>query len=205
MAEGFTSLIDSVAGLRLADATAELSGSETDRLNPYQTLVEATQALIQTAKATAAHAQQVPLTESTHTRRGQDIAQLSSVRRTVNALANTTATFRDAADRYVVAYIKSLAGRETEVQKILSYFDDELRSIAQGALNNTSDDSSVLREILELCYRQSLHASGTLHFDNYFIPLSEASLEWPYDPDFESEKYYEHENRLADEGYAEAF
>jgi len=115
MAEGFTSLIDSVAGLRLADATAELSGSETNRLNPYQTLVEATQALIQTAKATAVHAQQLRLTESTHTRRGQDIAQLSSLRRAVNALANTTATFRDAADRYVVAYIKSLAGRQTEV------------------------------------------------------------------------------------------
>jgi len=60
--------------------------------------------------------------------------------------------------------------------------------------------------ILELCYSQSLHTSGTLHFDNYFIPLGEVSFEWPYDPDFESEEYYEHEDRLAaDQGYAEPF
>lgn len=144
--------------------------------------------------------------ESTHTRRGQDIAQLSSLRRRANALASITATFSDAADRYVVAYIISLAGRGTEVQKILSHFDGELRSIAQDVLNSTSDDSSVLREILELCYGQSLPTSDTLHFDNYFIPLGEASLEWPYDPDFESEEYYEHEDRLAvDSGYVEAF
>ena len=199
MAEGFTSLIYSVAGLRLADGTA-------DRTNPYQTLVGATRALIQTAEATAAHAQRVPLTESTHTRGGQDITQLSSLRRRANALANITATFSDAADRYVVASITSLAGQRTEVQKILSYFDGELRTIARDVLNGASDDSSVLREILERCYSQSLHTSGALHYDNYFIPLSEASLGWPYDPDFESEEYYEHENRLdVDEGYAEAF
>jgi hypothetical protein len=77
------------------------------------------------------------------------------------------------------------------------HFDGELRSIAQDVLNSTGDDSSVLREILELCYSQSLHTSDTLHFDNYLIPLGEASLEWPYDPDFESEEYYEHEDRLA--------
>jgi len=90
-------------------------------------------------------AQGVPLIESTHTRRGQDIAQLSSLRRSANALASITATFSDAADRYVVAYITSLAGRGTEVQKILSHFDGELRDITQNVLNNTGDDSNVLQ------------------------------------------------------------
>lgn len=36
--------------------------------------------------------------------------------------------------------------------------------------------------------------------------MAEARLESPYDPDFESEEYYEHENRLQiDDNYAEAF
>lgn len=57
-----------------------------------------------------------------------------------------------------------------------------------------------------MCYGQALHISGTLHSDNYFIPLGEASLAWLYDPDFESKDYYEHEDRLAvDYSYAEAF
>jgi len=81
-----------------------------------------------------------------------------------------------------------------------------LRSIAQDVLNSTSDDSNVLREILEMCYNQAFHTSGTLHSANYFIPLGEASLEWPYDPDFESEEYYNHEDRLdTDDSYAETF
>ncbi len=33
---------------------------------------------------------------------------------------------------------------------MLSYFANELRSIVQDVLNSTSDDSSVLRQILEL-------------------------------------------------------
>ncbi|KAK3299582.1 uncharacterized protein B0H64DRAFT_102348 [Chaetomium fimeti] len=202
MAEGFTNLIQSVAGLSLADGTAH-------RPNPHQTLVGATRALIQTAEATAAHAQGVvpgPSTESTQTRGDQVIAQLSSVRRRANAPADTIAAFADKADRYVVAYITSLASQGTKVHKALSYFDGELRSIAQDVLDSTSDDSSVLREVLERCYSQSLHPSGTLHYDNYFIPLRESRLEWPYDPDFESEEYYDHEERLAvNEGYAEAF
>lgn len=39
-----------------------------------------------------------------------------------------------------------------------------------------------------------------------FTPLSEASLEWPYDADFEGEEYYDHEDRIAvDNCYAETF
>ncbi len=93
MAEGFASLVDLVAGLRLADGAAEWAGSELNRRKPYQILVEATRALIQSTEATAAHAQRVPLPESIHTPSGHDIAQLCSMRRRANALANTTATF----------------------------------------------------------------------------------------------------------------
>ncbi|KAI8630238.1 hypothetical protein F5Y19DRAFT_484126 [Xylariaceae sp. FL1651] len=138
------------------------------------TLVEATQALIQNAEATTAQVQRVSLTESTDTPRGQGIAQLGSLRRAANALADTTATLNDAITRYVVAYITSLAVQGTKVQKILAHFSSELMSIAQDVLHWTSDDNSVMREILELCYSQSLHTSGTLHLDNYSIPQCEA-------------------------------
>lgn len=117
------------------------------------------------------------LTKSIHTRGGQDIAQLSSLRRRAKAFASIIAIFSDAVDRYVVACITSLASPRTKVQKILSHFDGEVRSIAQNVLHNTSDNSNVLRKILELCYSQSLHIFSTLHFDNYLISLDKASLE----------------------------
>ena len=61
-------------------------------------------------------------------------------------------------------------------------------------------------KVAEKCYNEVTSPSGNLHADNYFDPLEEACLEWPYDLDFESEEYYEHENRLnVDENYATAF
>ncbi|GLA33135.1 hypothetical protein AnigIFM63326_002625, partial [Aspergillus niger] len=83
---------------------------------------------------------------------------------------------------------------------------DEVRRIIRNVLDDANtDDSSVVRKILEKCYDQSLRASGTLHPAEYFDSLEEASLEEPYDPDFESEEYYEYENRLAiDDSYADA-
>jgi hypothetical protein len=208
MAEQFTSLVDSIGGLSLTDRTTELIGSASNCPRPtQQALAEAIRTLIQSYEATLAHAQRVQtLVESTHTPSGQGIVKLSSLRRRATALVGITDTFTDATERYIIAYITSLACPGTLVQKMLSHFSNGLRSIARDVLNSTSDDNNVLRETLEMCYGQALHASRTLHSDNYFIPLGEASLEWPYDPDFESEDYYEHEDRIAiDDGYAEAF
>lgn len=208
MAEQFTGLVDSIGGLSISDRTTELIGSTSNCPRPtQQALVETLRMLIQSCEATLAHAQRVQtLVENTHTPSGQGIVKLSSLRRSATTLAGITDTFTDATERYIIAYITSLAGPGTLVQKMLSHFTNELRSIARDVLNSTSDDNNVLRDTLEMCYGQALHASGTLHSDNYFIPLGEASLEWPYDPDFESEDYYEHEDRIAiDDGYAEAF
>jgi hypothetical protein len=45
-----------------------------------------------------------------------------------------------------------------------------------------------------------------MHEDNYFDLLEETCLEWPYDPGFDSEEYYEHEGRhLMDDSYAFVF
>lgn len=208
MADELASLVNPLGGLRLGETTTELSDSHSNCPSPNKRdLAWASWVLRQSTKATTILAKQVEsLAESKYTRGYWDIPKVAQLSRAANALARTTETFSDAAESYIVAYITSLARPRTLNQRILSSFDDELRSIAHDVLNSTSDDSNTLREFLEMCYRQALYTSGTLHSDNYFIPLREASLEWPYDPDFESEEYYDHENRLdVDDGYAKAF
>ncbi|KAK0714058.1 hypothetical protein B0T26DRAFT_742492 [Lasiosphaeria miniovina] len=120
--------------------------------------------------------------------------QLISLRQQAKTLANTAAKFGDATDRYFVAHITSLAGQGTSTRKILSHFHGSLMRIVKEVLNRTTDDSRVL----------CLDGSGTLRYENYSIPLREASLGRPYDADFESEEYYDHEERLADDQYAKA-
>ncbi|KAK4109385.1 hypothetical protein N656DRAFT_692126, partial [Canariomyces notabilis] len=125
------------------------------------------------------------------------IAQVISLRRKVNDLAATIAKFTDAADIYLVAYIISLASASavTQPARLLSHFDARLKSIARDVVSNsTIDEESVLREILERCYSQAVDAHGALNCNDYYIPLDYPVN--PYDPDFESEQYYEHEDRL---------
>ena len=208
MAEQFPGLVDSMRGLGLSASTPEsIDTASNDPRATQQALVEAIRMLIQSCEATLAHAQRVQtLVESTHTPSDQGIVQLSCLRRRAAALADITDTFNNATERYIVAYITSLAVPGTLVQKMLPYFSNELREITRDVLNTTSDDDNVLRKTLEMCYGQTLHHSGTLHSDKYFVPLGEASLGWPYDPDFESEDYYRHEDRIAnDDGYAKSF
>ncbi|KAK2763859.1 hypothetical protein FQN54_009477 [Arachnomyces sp. PD_36] len=206
MAEQFTSLVNSVGGLSIANKTTEiLAGSISNCRNPtQQALVEAIQTLIQSCEDASKQAQQAEaLVRSTQSRSDRFMMKL---RKRATALTRITETLRDATERHIIAYISSLAGPGSLVQKMLQHFTHELRNIVRNVLDSTSDDGNVLRETLEMSYDQALHTSGTLHSDNYFIPLGEASLGWPYDPDFESEAYYQHEDRLAlDEGYAEAF
>jgi hypothetical protein len=52
--------------------------------------------------------------------------------------------------------------------------------------------------------QEEASGGGALAAERYFIEVDERALVWPYDPDFESEQYYEHEDRLQlDEDYAE--
>ncbi|KAL2864132.1 uncharacterized protein BJX67DRAFT_374133 [Aspergillus lucknowensis] len=163
--------------------------------------------VIQSCKATLAHAQQVKtLVRSTRTPSSQDIMELSSLRRETTTLTRITKTFSNAAEEYIIMYILLLAGPGILVQKMLPYFTNKLRSITCNMLNNSSNNSNTLQEILEICYSQALHTSGTLHSNNYFIPLGKASLKWPYNPDFESKDYYKHKDCLAiNNSYTKAF
>jgi hypothetical protein len=131
-------------------------------------------------------------------------AQLSAVVDTLN----------EAAERSVIRHLASLGsqsgdiaieGRTTLIQQLFAHFETKIRSIIRKAFK-TTDNQSLLWKIAEECYKQANSRSGTLNADDYFIPLEEAQPVWLYDSDFESEKYYEHEDRLGlDEGYARAF
>jgi hypothetical protein len=115
---------------------------------------------------------------------GHDLAHLVFLKRRAKALADFTATFGDAFDCYILSQIKSLAGPGTTAEKLLSHFDAHLRGITQDVVSSTTDEGSVLREILERCYSESLQRSGTLNLDNYADSLDGACLKSPYDPDF---------------------
>lgn len=208
MAERSTSVVNSIERLTLADTITGMTGSAPDcPKSARQDVVGALVTLIQSCEAMCTHAQQAKaLVEVTHAPSVQGIVKLSDLRRRTITLARITEIISDATERYILSYITSLAGPGSLAQKMLPHYTTELRSIVRDVLNSTEDDRNVLRETLEMCYGQALHTSGALHSDNYLIPLGEASLEWPYDPDFESEDYYEHENRLdIDYRYAEAF
>jgi len=207
MAEEIDRVITSIQGLSLANGTTDLPSLRSRRAaNSKRNLEGATKALILATEATTSHAQQLLSVADKISGPGHDLARLVSLRRRAKALADITVTFGDALDCYILSQIKSLAGPGTTAEKLLSHFDAHLRGIIQDVVSSTTDEGSVLREILERCYSESLQRSGTLNFDNYADPLDETCLESPYDPDFESEEYYEHENRLeVDEDYANTF
>ncbi|BCR95666.1 uncharacterized protein AKAW2_20606A [Aspergillus luchuensis] len=201
MAEQFTSLVNTFGGLSFADGTS-------NRSNPTQDLLKTIRALVTSCQSTSANTAHVgTVIEGTQTPSGEYVARLSTLRREAVALAKTTKRLSDATENYIMAYLTSLASPWTLEQKMLSHFSDEVKRIAGNVLDDeTTNESSVMRRILEECYAQALCDSGTLHPNKYFKSLEETSFEEPYDPDFESGEYYEHENRLAiDDSYAEAY
>ncbi|PYH65527.1 uncharacterized protein BO88DRAFT_471416 [Aspergillus vadensis CBS 113365] len=202
MAEQFTSLVNTFGGMNFADRTTS------NRSNPTQDLLKMIWELVTSCQSTSANAAHVgTVIEGTQTPSGEYIARLSTLRREAVALAKATKKFSDATENYIMAYLISLASPWTLEQKMLSHFSDEVKRIAGNVLDDeTTDERSVLRIIMEECYAQALCTSGTLHSDKYFEFLEETSFEEPVDPDFESEEYYEHENRLAiNDSYAEAY
>ena len=137
------------------------------------------------------------------TKKLTDIAK--DLRATLEVLTGST-------ERCIVRQLSSLGNNGAAVmfggasiQDLLSYFDADIRNIVRKTTNAHSDQNALWRVAVE-CYQQAASLSGTLHIDNYLFPREEASLEGPYDPDFESEEFYEHENRVdVDEGYATAY
>lgn len=83
----------------------------------------------------------------------------------------------------------------TAIQELLIHFDRDIKNVIR-TVTDTHSDQSVLWRVAVECYQQAASPCGPLHINNYLLPFREASLQSPFDPDFESEEYYEHENRL---------
>lgn len=133
---------------------------------------------------------------------GRRIAATGLVLKRSAEIARIARDLEKATVSNIMAHLVSLH-RNEDVRKLLLHFKSKLETIIKDTYKAADWDLDSMVKILEACYTRAL--TGDLHVENYFIPLHEASLESLYDPDFESEAYYEHENRLqVDEGYAEA-
>jgi hypothetical protein len=135
----------------------------------------------------------------------QDIVLLSSLRETTRRLTDIVQSFNSASEDYILARLASIGKQAANVQHLLAHFDSEIKSIVRDVLENTTDVGIIFWKVLEKCYNEAVSNGGALHSDDYHNELAERQLQSPYDPDYESEAYYEHENQLlVDEDYAEA-
>ena len=177
-------------------------------------LQDAIHMLIQSTNTITSQAQSVKsLADDANSSGNLPITEVCSLREGIKKLTNITFNLQstidalnEATERSVIIRLRSLGGQSASIVfEILSHFDEQIKGIVREVLNNTRD-RDVLWKVAEECYNQVISPSGNLHADDYFVPLEEARLGWPYDPDFEDEEYYEHENRLdVDEDYAAAF
>jgi hypothetical protein len=107
----------------------------------------------------------------------------------------------DTTYRFLVAVAK---GYQIECTSILTHFESRIERIVRDYLDSHSQGRS-REDLIAILDRFIVKVdNGDLAAEEYHIELDERALESPYDPDYESEQYYEHQNRLEiDESYAE--
>jgi hypothetical protein len=99
----------------------------------------------------------------------------------------------------------AVATRNSSIKELISHFKSPIKDIVREILESTNDQD-VLWRAAEACYEQAIRPDGSLCADDYFNPPKEACLAQPYNPNFNSERYYKHENQLLiEEEYAAAF
>jgi hypothetical protein len=131
------------------------------------------------------------------------IAAIGLVLKRSAEITKVAQSLENATVEYIMSRLISFDDGEGDVRKLLLHFEHELKAIIKDTCEDAGWDQNPMISILEACHNQAL--SGDLNVENYFTPLYEANFASPYDPDFESEEYYEHENRLqVDDDYAEA-
>ncbi|KAH9876392.1 hypothetical protein J1614_003871 [Plenodomus biglobosus] len=137
------------------------------------------------------------------------IGEVCSLHKQIKKLTEITLNLRttiddltESTESSIVRHLTSLgnqsmavATRSSPIKKLISHFESAIRDIVQEVLKSTSS-RDVLWRAAEACYEQAISPAGSPHADDYFDPLEEACLAWPYDPHFDSESYYEHENQL---------
>jgi hypothetical protein len=121
-------------------------------------------------------------------------------------LRTTIDDLTESTESSIRRHLTSLGNQRAAVTtRSFSHFESTIEDIVREVLESTSDNDVVWRAA-EACDEKAIRPDGSLRADDYFDPLEEACLAWPYDPDFDSERYYEHENQLFFDGdYAAAF
>lgn len=131
------------------------------------------------------------------------LAALGSLSKKSAEIAGISQRLEDATVNYIVSEFLRFGENDRSVSKLLLQMRPEIEAVVRTTYKASGWHQYTLVRVLEACQIQALR--GDLHVENYFATLYESSLESPYDPDFESEAYYDHENRLqVDDVYAKA-
>ena len=83
------------------------------------------------------------------------------------------------------------------------HFETAIKQIMEDSLSSYSSQGRSRKDLIAILDKCVDNVDGELAVQGYHIEVDERALEAPFDPDFESEQYYEHINRIdIDEGYA---
>lgn len=131
------------------------------------------------------------------------VAVLGSLCKKSTEIAGISQSLEIATIKYIVSEFLRFGESDRIASKLLLQMRPEIEAVVKTTYEASGWHQYTLVRVLEACQIQALR--GDLHVENYFATLYEANLESPYDPDFESEAYYDHENRLqVDDAYAKA-
>jgi hypothetical protein len=129
--------------------------------------------------------------------------RIANISRTCGAFGN----LNEAIDSWKISVtdgIWALIYRE-DLSQLLEHFKSEIKAIIRTTLDTYGYHADAHRKILEQCYFGTCDRNGPLHSQFFFAVQDESSLQSPFDPDFQSAEYYEHENLLEiDEHYAKS-
>ena len=196
----FHDTVNMMERLTVADNTAP-RGTQQDRTRLRETGLE----LVRVAKQIIENAESFLRNPNIGESLDEKTIILDALDRNTSSLADIVISMHHTTEDLVTAHISSLGKPSPEVEKLLSYFEAQLRSIVGGVLGTTGNGRPRLLSILEECYKQSLDYSGALCCDRYFNTSEEADLQSPHDPDHRSGECYEHENRVqVDQSYSMA-
>jgi len=101
---------------------------------------------------------------------------LSSFRRQGRELSDIIHETIRQSENYILAYLSSLIERERNLRHLLKFFVAPLYEIVYCVLSIAIDHDSILRRVLEECYKQSVDKNGTLHVNQYYDSLEKPSL-----------------------------
>ncbi|KAM0715815.1 hypothetical protein Q7P37_008329 [Cladosporium fusiforme] len=132
------------------------------------------------------------------------VADIGSLLKRSAEIARISHDLGDATIEYIMSQLRSFHDGDSDVRKLFSHFESEVKAVIKDAYEDAGWDQGSMVRILETCHIQATH--GALRAKEYFALLYETCFQSPYDPEYESEAYYDHEERLQlDAGYAEAY